>query len=280
MARFLKKRQNALLLAGLLFAQLVLLSLQVPIGDAPSLFERTAFAILAPVQRAVQAVFRGLGDLWSGYVDLRHVAERNQTLQEEVYRLRQENALLREAFGRFAEREASAAFLGSLKRSFILASVVGLDVANPYKSIVIDRGSAAGIEPNMPVLDSLGHVVGRVVPPLGRGEATVQLITDDGSAVSVLTEGSRVLGILSGDGKSGRCWMKYVAATNDAVQESEILVTSGFDKIFPPELRVGRILSVGTDTSLFKRIGVAPFFDFPELRVVAVLTGRRAGGED
>ncbi|MBM3312434.1 MAG: rod shape-determining protein MreC [Candidatus Aminicenantes bacterium] len=277
MPRFFKERKNVLILAGLLFGQALLLSLQVPLGDAPSVFEKAAFAVLAPVQRAVAAVGRGVGSLWSGYIGLRRVHERNQVLQEEADRLRLENILLRQGLSRLAEREAAAAFLGSVGRAFVLASVIGLDASNPHKSVVIDIGSDRGLGSNSPVLDSQGRLVGRVIPPFGRTEATVQLITDNGSSVGVITESSRVLGVFDGDGTSGRGWLKYVRSTNETVLESEILLTSGLDRVFPAGLRVGTILTVRSDTSLFKRIAVEPFFEIRDLRVVAVLLG---GGRD
>jgi rod shape-determining protein MreC len=278
MPRFFKERRNVLIFAGLLFGQAVLLSLQVPLGDAPSVFEKATFAVLAPLQRAVIAVGRAAGRLWSGYVGLRRVAERNRVLQEEVYRLRQENGLLRQGLSRMSEREAAAAFLGSVGRAYVLASVIGVDASNPHKSAIINVGSDRGLRLNSPVLDSRGRLVGRVIAPLGRTEAAVQFITDDGSSVGVITESSRVLGILAGDGKSGRGWLKYVLSTNETVLESEVLLTSGLDRVFPPGLPVGTILSVLTDTSLFKRIAVEPFFEVQDLGVVAVLLGEGPDG--
>ncbi|MBM3294977.1 MAG: rod shape-determining protein MreC [Candidatus Aminicenantes bacterium] len=279
MSRLWKERKNVLILAGLLLGQLGLLSLQVPLGDAPSLFEKAAFALAAPVLRAVQGVVRTCGGLWSGYIDLRGVENRNRDLQDEVLRLRQENVRLQAELRRLADGETASAHLRPLGKAFVLASVIGVDIANPYRSIQIDRGAARGLGVNMAVLDARGRLVGRIIPPVGKGEATVQLVTDDGSAVSVVTETSRVLGILSGDGKTGQCRLKYVPATNESVREGEVLLTSGFDRVFPPGLRVARVLSVRPDASLFKRIVAVPFFEFPELRIVAVLFDEGGGGE-
>jgi rod shape-determining protein MreC len=279
MPRFPRESKNALILAGLLFAQLVLVSFQVPLGDRPSLFEKAAFALFAPLQRGVRAVVRGTSGLWGRYVYLRNVEAQNRRLRDEVFHLRQENTLLRSGLDRLRDREAAADYLRSLGRAFVLASVVGVDAANPYKAVTIDAGAAQGIRKDMPVLDIRGRLVGRVVSPVGRHEATVQLVTDDASAVSVSTRVSRVMGVLSGDGASGRCWLKYIWASNDTVAESETLLTSGFDGIYPPGLGVGTIISIQTDSSLFKRIAVAPFLDFRELALVAVLVGTGRAGE-
>jgi len=279
MPRFWKERKNVLVLGGLLSAQLILLSLQVPLGDRPSVFEKSVFFLFAPLQRGLGALGRGIGGLWERYVHLGRVEERNRRLSDEAVRLRQENTFLRQGLAALEDQASAAAVLRSLGRAFRLAAVIGVDAVNPYKSVIIDAGSAQGFRPDMPVLDGRGRLIGRVIAPVGGREASVQLVTDENCAVAVFTEGSRVMGILSGDGKTGRCRMKYVLATNDAVKEGEVLVTSGFDRVFPPGLIVGTVTTIGADTSLFKRIAVAPFLDFRELKVVAVLTGRGGAGE-
>jgi len=129
----------------------------------------------------------------------------------------------------------------------------------------------------MPVLDGRGRLVGRIIEPISDGEATVQLITDDNSAVSVAGRFPQVSGVFSGDARNGLGWLKYIPASDETLTETEALITTGFDKVFPPGLPVGTIISIRTDGSLFKRIVVRPEFDFRELAIVAVLIGPPPG---
>ena len=279
MPRFLKERKNALVVAGLMFAQAILLSLQIPLGEEASLFERAAFAVFAPVQHGIRGLLRGSGDLWNRYIYLRRVEEQNRDYRDELFRLRQENALLRNGLGRLENREAAAVFLRGLHRAFVLADVIGIDAVHPYKSIVIDRGARHGLRNQMPVVDARGRLVGRVIAPISAGEATVQLVTDNLSSVSVRGEDHPVLGILSGDSVTGRAWMTYVPASDESLAENEALTTTGVDRVFPPGIPAGTIISVRTDGSLFKKIAVQPAFNFRDLAVVAVLTGPYGGEE-
>ena len=64
MPRFLKEQKKSLIFAGLLFAQLVLVSIQVPLGEEPSYLEKAVFFAFAPVQRAVHGLFAGAGGMW------------------------------------------------------------------------------------------------------------------------------------------------------------------------------------------------------------------------
>ncbi len=272
MPRFLKDRKNALIFAGLLFAQLLVLSLQVPRGSEPSAFERVVFTLAGPLERAVHGLFGGAASLWRRYVYLRRVEDQNARLQDEVFHLRQENMILANDLAGLRDARELAAGLAGIGEPFLVAAVISVDASNPYSSIVIDRGSRDGVRANMAVLDRGGFLVGRIIAPVSAGTATVQLITDDNSAVSVRSETSLIQGVLAGNAKGGTCWLRYVLATDESLAESEELLTSGFDRVFPAGLKAGTVASVALDGSLFKRIAVRSHLDWRRMSRVAVLT--------
>ncbi len=269
-----RERKKQLVLAGLLFVQLILISLQVPRGEESSYFEKGVFFIFAPVQRGVHALFEKIGSVWTRYIDLRNVEKENRVIKDELLRLRQENIELRNGLERAMDKQALNRILADLGKSCLFASVIGGDASNPYKSVIIDKGAGDGVTNAMAVVDKYGNLVGRTVSPVSVHEATIQLLTDDNSGISVYSRDHRVMGVLAGDGKSGTCWLKYVQATSTDLAVGEELVTSSLDRIFPAGLKVGRVVSIVTDNSLFKKIAVRPFLELSELNIVAVLTQR------
>lgn len=271
MPLFQKEKKSLVIFISLIFFQLILISIQVPLGEEPSYFEKAIFSIFSPIQKGVSSFFHFIGNVWNRYVDLRDVQAQNQKMSEELFRLRQENHLLRAALQKLQEKGKIEEYLATLHQSFLLAAVTGLDALNVYKSLVINKGSLQGLKKNMVVLDKFGNLVGRIINPISWNEATVQLITDEQSGVSVYSQNQKVIGILSGDAR-GECLLKYVLATATDIAEGEELMTSGFDKIFPSGIKVGRIVSVTVDSSLFKKIVVKPYFTFSDLNTVAVLT--------
>ncbi len=278
MPRFLNKHRKGIVLAGLMFVQLLLMSFQVPLGQEASFFERTAFTLLSPVQNGVRSVLRGLGGLWDRYVHLRGVEDKNREYLDDILRLRRENALLRDGLGRLQNREEAAALLAKLDRAYVLAEVIGIDAVHPHKSIVINRGARHGLKNQMPVVDAQGRLVGRIIDPVSSGEATVQLITDNLSSVGVRGADHPVSGVLNGEPVSGTCRMAYVPASDISLVEGEAIVTNGLDRIFPPDLPVGTIVSIKVDGSLFRRISVRPSFNVRHPAVVAVLSGSAGDG--
>ena len=274
MSQIQSERRKQLVLAGLLFFQLVLISLQVPRGEESSYFEKGIFFIFSPVQRGIHALFEKMGSVWTRYVDLRSVEKQNRDMKDELFRLRQENIQLRNGLEKFTDKQAIARILADLRRSYLFAAVIGADASNLYKSVIIDKGSRDGVTNSMAVVDKYGNLVGRTINPVSLGEATVQLLTDDNSGISVYSKDHRVVGVLAGDGKSRTCWLKYVQATNADLAVGEELITSSFDRIFPAGIKVGRVVSIVTDNSLFKKIAVRPELDLADLNFVAVLTQR------
>jgi rod shape-determining protein MreC len=265
-----KEKRNLILLLGLVFFHLVLISLQAPRGNEPTYFEKAIFAVFTPVQHGVASFFQKARDFWNDYFYFRQVQKQNQRLREELFVLRQENQVLKNVLESYQGAEEIRSLLSRLSNSIIVASVIGIDSGQIYKSVVLNKGWHDGVKRDMVILDKRGRLVGRVIEPITLKEARVQLITDEESGVGVLSESNRVIGVLEG-GASGKCLMRYVLKTNRDISEGETIVTSGYDGIYPSGIPVGRIISITEDTTLFKKIVVEPYFDFSELDRVAVL---------
>jgi rod shape-determining protein MreC len=270
------ERKKLLIVSGLIVFQLFLVSLQIPLGQQPSILERAVFFVLAPVGHAIRGLTGAAAGVWNRYLYLRGVEIQNQAMRDELFHLRQENIRLRDGLARLQDREAASRFLAGLKQSFRIASVIGVDAVNVRRSAIIDLGRADGLLPNWAVVDGEGRLVGRTIEPISRHEGTVELITNDACSVGVVSEKSHVVGILAGAPERGMCRLKYILSTNENLELDEGLVTSGFDKIYPPGIPAGRITAIQISNTLFKTVIVRPYVELHRLTTVAVLTGERA----
>lgn len=269
MSSFLKKKKNLVVLISLIFFQLILISLQTPLGSESSLFEKTVFSIFSPIHNGVSTVIRGIGNLWKGYFSLRDVHKENLDIKEEMFFLQLENRLLRGLLDwsiKEAELEDSLEGIGG---SIVFTRVIEMDLTNKYKSVVINKGLFDGIEKDMIVLDKYGQLVGRVIGPIGLKEARVQLITDSESGIGVHNK-KDILGVVNGNDE-GMCILKYIEGTESGVDIGDILITSGFDHVYPPGIPVGKIVTMKTTDELFKDIIVQPFFKLRSLDQLAVI---------
>jgi rod shape-determining protein MreC len=266
-------RKSRFLLLALVATHLVVISHQVDGGKGASLLERGIFSLLYPFEWAVAAAVRTVKDAFSSYVDLRGVREQNARLQERVAAL---ETLLQQKQDRVREADRLREVL-TLKEILPLKTLAAVVVARDglpfYRVLTIDRGRDHGVRLDAPVISPTG-VVGRVIRVFPRG-ASVQLILDAQAGVGVLIERTRVMGVASGrsvpgEGPSPDLEMRYVPARAD-VQVGDVVVTSGFDGIFPKGLAVGRVRAVGGTTGLFKDVRIEPSARFATLEEVLVL---------
>lgn len=269
MPSFLSKRKNLVVLISLIFFQMILISIQVPLEDDETLLEKLVYSTFAPIQHGVSSFFRGIGSLWNNYFALWDAQKRNRRLSEENFSLLQENIILKQFLKRYQNEAFLQQLYGRLSERVIGAQVIGMDSASPYKSVVINRGTLDGLDRNMVVLDASGNLVGRVFQVTLK-EATVQLITDDKSGVSVTNAEGRGLAILKGRAEL-LCELGYSLTTDEDPKQGDTLITTGFDYIYPPGIEVGVVLSVQDRPELFKVVRVQPFFRLSRLDRLAVI---------
>jgi len=274
---FWKKNKPAAILLVLILAQCILISLQVPLGDESSLFKKIITAVFSPIKHGVVFVDRGIGVFWNNYFSFKDSRLDNERLNMEILALRQENLFLKNTLKKYINEKTIVEKVREFHSNFFIASVVGVDLNNYYKTIIINRGTLDRVKKNMVVLDRHGYLVGRIIKPLSFKESRVQLITDDDIGLGVFAETGTPFGILAGDG-NGQCLLKYILKTNQDIQFGQDVFTSGQDGVFPRNIPVGRIVSVDEVDSLFKVVRVKPFFQFKDLDHLVVL--RRDMKED
>jgi rod shape-determining protein MreC len=273
-----EKRTSFRILIGLVVFHLLLISIQIPLGSEKKLFERAVFFIFSPVQKTAVAAFRGLASAWDNYFDLRRVRRENQTLKQDLFFLSQEKRFLEDRLRMFTSEAEVRDRLEKFRTSLIPARVIGSDTGNLYRALILDKGSLAGVQPDMAVCDRYGNLVGRTIAPVALNETMVQLITDQESSVSVVSATDNVIGIMSGY-QGNLCYLKYILTTSQGGKEGEDLITTGFDKIYPAGIHAGRILSIRPTKTVFKEIVVRPYFSYATLDAVAILP-RVSGGRE
>lgn len=278
MARW-EKRRSALVLAGLVTFHLLLISIQVPRGAEKSAFERAVFFVYSPVQRLATGTVRAVGAVWRGYFDLRRVRSENEKLKREAFFLHQDVRFLEDRLSLYRSESELRTLLADFRGSIRPARVIGVDSVNPHQSIIIDKGRLDGVAKDMAVCDMNGALVGRTIEPVSLKDAMVQLITDKDSSVGVRSVVANVTGSMAG--QSGPlCDLRYVLASSTGGEVGEELVTTGFDRIYPAGIRVGRIFSIEKNdkSPIFRSILVEPYFRFNTLALVAVLATEAGPG--
>jgi rod shape-determining protein MreC len=181
---------------------------------------------------------RELSDLQKQYDALAKKMDEYAVMQRDYAELQAENARLKEQLG-FAQS------VTSIKTP---AQIIARDPSNIYSSYVIDKGAAAGVAHNMAVVafqDGVEGLVGRIIEVRQNSSVVIPLY-DQRFYVSARFSSSRTSGLVNGQGnEDDPLLMRYVSKLNAAeIKKGDVVVTSGLDSIFPPNLTIGRVREV------------------------------------
>jgi rod shape-determining protein MreC len=281
----LSRYRNALVLAGVLAAQFLLLAVQVrrpqdaahPESGSVRLIRVWAVSLVSPLGHVLSATNHWARDLWSGYLDLRHVHDDNRALHEEIDRMKIEQARLRQEAADAGRLQALLEFRQRYVDRTVAAQVIGSSGSEQSRILYLDKGERAGIKRDMAVITPDG-VVGKVID-VTPFTAQVLMITDQSSGVGAVIGTSRLHGIVRGS-PNGEVIMHYVMKAED-VRKGEPILTSGGDRVFPKGLPIGQISDVIPGSDIFFDIHVRPAARLDRLDEVLVVTkiGETDGGD-
>jgi rod shape-determining protein MreC len=210
-----------------------------------------------------------ISEIWTRYIALQTVWEENQLLRQEIQRLQGEQNLLREKIIISTQFQQLLAYQETAPMTTLPARIIGRNVSNWYRAMIINKGARDGIHPEMGVITKAG-VVGRVVR-VNPATAIVLLLSDPNVAITGMVQNTRDEGIIQGT-PQGIIHMKYLPPLSP-VQPGDPVVTSGLTGDFPRGLQIGRIQQITkADTDLFQLGEISPTVDFSKLEGVLVIT--------
>jgi len=275
MSWFSGKRRILNFILPLILA-LVFFSLTSQRARRATWYESALLNVVSPLQWVVTSIWESAGSVWNNYIWLIGVSDQNRKLSREnaslsgrlirMEEVKRENERLRQLLN----------YKSATPYETVVSRVIANDPRAEFKSITIDKGAKDGLEVLMPVIGSKG-LVGRI-GKLSSGRAQVLLITDPNSAVDVIVQRSRARALLVGTARKTELKtayyisrLEYLRRVSD-VKDDDVVVTSGFDQVYPPGIPVGTINEVvGSNYGVFKSADVVPFEDFAELSEVLVL---------
>jgi len=193
--------------------------------------------------------------------------EENRRLRDEINRLLLEQQKYREAFFENQRLREILSLRQRETRYVTTARVISRGLERWSETVIINKGRKDGISKDMAVITPRG-LVGKI-SRVDDAYAYVLLVTDINFSAAVKVQETRKDAILSGTG-AGRCVLKYIPQ-EETVREGEVIVTSGFDDLFPHELTVGFVSRVSRGSGIFQQIEVRPFQDLTKLDEVVVV---------
>ena len=241
--------------------------------------------VAAPPAHAVGGVSRWISNQTGWLLHGRAISDENRRLKARVADLEGQNAAFQEAERENQQLREDLKFVRTEKTPLLAADVLARRVNPDFDTIVISRGSRAGVHVNSIVRARAG-LVGKVseVSPFS---ATVILLTDPNGGVGARVQragGRSAIGVCKGDYNA---LVPMIDLPGDAdIKAGDLIVTSGFGTVvqpaakgaptvlqtYPKGLPVGVVVSVeGEEGSISKIARIRPCVDFDSLEQVYVL---------
>lgn len=230
--------------------------------------------VFTPAQRLAAAVARGLGALPFSFRsssvltrELDDLKAKNSDLQKQLVdyeKLKKQNDLYRNFLGLKEEHP---------DQTYCEAAVIGRDAADYICSFILNKGSAAGIAVQDPVIYG-NHLVGKVIA-VTPTQCTVQTLLDPNFNVSCSEIRTGTLGYVTTTvdlSARGLCQMPNLPG-DTAITEGGTVCTSGVGNVFPADLIIGTITKIVDATvDISAAAVIEPGVDFSTLTGVFVIT--------
>ena len=262
----MSERATLWLLFGMILAQLVLLTLQLPgEGGDRTLLEELGLRLLSPFPQVVAAVSEATGGVGEHLATREQLTSENRRLERELEGLRAELFRLRNAREEVERLAAALEYTPQIPGRLRPVEVVYLDASSWLRTLILYVGDRPA-RIDQPVVTPEG-LLGRVIEVSGPW-AKVQLITDRAAAASAILERTRRQGLIRGGGEALELDFLPLQAS---VRAGDRVLTAGTDGIYPRGIPVGTVSSVRAAGELFHEVEIAPAVDFGRLDRVFLL---------
>ena len=254
----------------LILASLTLITLDLR-GAAPiPRLRGKARDLFSPIQSAVSSATRPVTDFFHGAFQYRQLENDNARLRAQLAQGRSQQ--IQDQYLLQTNKDLTDLlkldFVGDIPT--VAARVIAGSESNFQLTIVIDRGSGAGILKGMPVVAGQG-LVGRVIEVSGK-QSTILLLTDPSASVGVQFAPSTAVGVASGEGQ-GKPLTVTLVDPSASVPVGTVAVTSGLEgSPYPRGVPVGEVASALSEVGVQSHVvTLRPVVDLSQLSYVDVL---------
>ncbi len=263
-----KNREHTVFFSVLFFL-LIVISVQVRTANHATILEKIFYHAISPYLKAGNSAIESLRSAASHVNNLKNALEENRKLKSEIIDLKNEIQLTDFLMAQNSELRELLQYKKIFVPGTTAADIVSRDIANPYRALILNKGSSSGISRDMAVIVPEG-IIGRIIQTSG-GTAKVQLITDADSGIAAFHPGTGENTIVVGL-NSGILEARYVPNTS-SIKTGDKLVSSGYDGIYPEGLNVGTV-SVSEPGQFGTRIiNVIPAADITGAKELLIITG-------
>lgn len=200
------------------------------------------------------------------------VRSENDRLKKRNAELSSENNKLKEALLENIRLRQMLQFKRKSRFQLISAEILGKPSDKGINSVVLNVGENHGVRKNDVAITDRG-LVGKVIATRA-GYSMVEIVMDRNFRVAARIQRLRVDGIARWSGNRNECYLEGIAKSFQ-VKPGDVVETSGYSQIYPPDIRIGVITEVSDDLAgIFKHVVLRTDVDFSTLEELFVIVNQ------
>jgi len=238
--------------------------------------QRGAMVALRPFMKASNELDESINALGSESLSPARLREKLSSVEQDRDRLQLEVIQLDELLIENNQLREALQYREKSPLSLVATRVISRKPSHWYNTLVIDKGSSAGIVVDSPVIIPMGDeagLVGKISEVIGPDSAVVLLLTDEMCQVSAKLENSQEQGILNGQRGALRTLpnlkLRYLSKEAVAIPGQKV-ISSGTGELFPANLILGEVISLSVGIIDVEAV-VKPLVNFEDLVDVFVI---------
>jgi len=233
-------------------------------------FENVVVFVTGPVQSLYQGISRGVNSIYQMTFSRENIMTKLEDMEGEIQNLavdyvefdalKEENELLKKQID----------YLETVDYETIAGKILTYINSPNEKILIINKGSADGIEEGYPVIGGEGLMVGRI-SVVRDHISEVRLITDPRSKIPVKILGmDKTVGIANGS--YGSILKMELIPIQEEIEQNDMVVTSSLERNIPPDLIVGLVNEISVvGNEPFKTALVEPLANFYTISMITVI---------
>jgi rod shape-determining protein MreC len=220
------------------------------------------------LENAYMSFSDGVRGTTSLYLDLVEINKENRILKQSNSELKAQLSAMQELKLENERLNSLLDFQNKNNMELLPSKVIAKDLMPDHQTIVINRGTQNKVKKDMAVISTVG-VVGYVVKTLPTS-SQVLMLNDRYAVIDAIVQRSRTRSLIEGTG-SDFVRLNYLRRDDD-VQTGDLIVTSGFNNLFPKGLPIGTVAEIKKDSyGVSQKVVVEPAISKVNLEEVFVI---------